>query len=116
MDASKPSERARRRWYAGAALVVGAAVVLLLITVPSGGGVSATRMQQLINASYSTSGTRCVASTHGRDTCQIAAEKCHGTLVVAPVGSSTFTIVDAKPEQLDSAACDRGEGIEGEAE
>ena len=115
MDASKPSERARRRWYAGAAVVAGA-VVLLLITVPSGGGVSTTRMQQLINASYSTSGTRCVASTHGRDTCQIAAEKCHGTLVVAPVGSGTFTIVDAKPEQLDSAACDRGEGIEGEAE
>ncbi len=73
-------------------------------------------MQELINASYQTSGTRCLPTTHGRDICRLVSEKCRGTLVVASSSGSDFTIVSASPEQLDSAACDRGENVEGEAE
>jgi hypothetical protein len=73
-------------------------------------------MQELINASYQTSGTSCRATAHGRDICQLVSEKCRGTLVVASVNTRNFTIVSASPEQLDSAACDRGENVEGEPE
>ncbi len=105
----------RRRWYA---IGVSAVIVLaaLATVFPSGGGVSIERMQELLNASYDTSGTKCVAAAHGRDTCKLTAGECSGTLIVAPVGGSNFTIVNATPEQLDSSSCDRGEGIEGEAE
>ena len=107
--------KGRRRLYALGALAVVVAVAVLSI-FPSGGGVSAARMEQEINSSYDTSGTSCVPSAHGRDTCRLSAEKCVGTIVVAAVGTSTFTIVSADPETLDSATCDRGEGLEGEAE
>jgi hypothetical protein len=73
-------------------------------------------MQELINASYQTSGTRCLPTAHGRDICRLVAEKCRGTLVVASLGGSNFTIVSASPEQLDSSACNRGEDVEGEQE
>jgi hypothetical protein len=107
--------KGRRRLYALGALAVILAVALLSI-FPSGGGVSATRMAELIDSSYGTSGTSCLPSSHGRDTCRLSAEKCRGTIVVAAVGTSTFTIVSAEPPSLDSATCDRGEGLEGEAE
>jgi hypothetical protein len=105
----------RRRLYATG---VTAAVLLVagLSTLPAGGGVSSGRMQELLNASYNTSGTRCVPSAHGRQTCQLSAGKCSGTLIVAAVGASNFTIVDATPERLDSATCNRGEDVEGEVE
>jgi hypothetical protein len=93
-----------------------AIAVVLATVVPSGGGVSPTRMQELINASYQTSGTRCRPTAHGRDICRLVSEKCRGTLVVASVNASNFTIVSASPEQLDSSTCDRGENVEGEPE
>jgi hypothetical protein len=105
----------RRRLCALGAVGV-AIVVALLIAAPSGGGVSPGRMEELIDSSYKTSGARCVASAHGRDTCKLKAGSCSGTLVVAAVGNGTFTIVNAVPEQLASSTCNRGEGIEGEAE
>ncbi len=107
--------KGRRRVYAtGAALVIVA--VVLVVVVPSGGAVSIARMQELLDAAYSTTGTTCVASSHGRDVCKLSAGRCSGTIVVAPLNGSNFTIVDAHPEQLQSGVCDRGEAVEGEAE
>jgi hypothetical protein len=105
----------RRRWYAlaGGLIVIALALFSLF---PAGGGITPERMAQLIDSSYDTSGTSCLASAHGRDTCRLSSAKCRGTLVVAPVGTGTFTIVSSDPDTLDSATCDRGEGIEGEAE
>ena len=99
----------RRRLYVG-----GAALVLVLIALlslyPAGNAVSLARMQELVDSAYSTSGTHCVQSSHGRDLCRLKAEKCQGTLLVASTDSSHFTIVSSTPDQLDSAACVKSEG------
>ncbi len=98
----------RRLYVAGAA----AALVVLAIfsLLPAGGAVSAERMQELVDSAYSTSGTHCVSAPHGRDLCQLKAEKCHGTLLVAPTSEGHFAIVSSTPDQLDTSACVKSEG------
>jgi hypothetical protein len=99
----------RRRLYAAGALL---AVVLIAILslLPAGGVVSLTRMQELVDTAYKTSGTHCVSAAHARDLCHLKAEKCEGTLLVAPTSGGHFTIVSSTPEQLDSTACNKSEG------
>lgn len=101
-----------RRLYAAAA-VVGVVALALLALLPAGGAVSTAKMQELVDIAYSTSGTRCVAASHGRQRCSLKAEKCHGTLLVAPTDSSHFTIVSSAPDQLDSAACVKETSVAG---
>ncbi|MHB8243158.1 MAG: hypothetical protein ACYDHN_14360 [Solirubrobacteraceae bacterium] len=97
----------RRLWAAGAAVAV--AVVAVLSLLPAGGGVSVAKMQELVDTAYRTTGTRCVTAAHGRDLCHVKAERCEGTLLVAPTSGGHFTTVSSTPEQLDSAACNRSE-------
>jgi hypothetical protein len=98
----------RRLWAAGAALAV--LVVAVLSLLPAGGAVSLAKMQELVDTAYATTGTRCVPAAHGRDLCHLKAEKCEGTLLVAPTSGGHFTTVSSTPEQLDSAACNKSEG------
>jgi len=98
----------RRLWAAGAAIAV--LVVALLSLLPAGGAVSLAKMQQLVDTAYRTTGTRCVTAAHGRDLCHLKAEKCEGTLLVAPTSGGHFTTVSSTPEQLDSSVCTKSEG------
>jgi hypothetical protein len=102
------SQGQRRLYAAGAASLI--VVLVLLSFVPSGAAVSPGRMEELVNTAYSTTGTRCAKSSHGRDLCRLKAEKCQGTLLVAPSSSGHFTIVSSTPDQLDSSACVKNEG------
>lgn len=108
-DARAWLAQGHRRLYAvaGALLLV---ILVLVSTLPSGGAVSLGRMQQLIDTAYETSGTHCAPAPHGRDLCRLKAEKCRGTLLVAPTSGGHFTIVSSSPDQLDSSACDKHEG------
>jgi|ERR1035441_1801241 hypothetical protein len=99
-----------RRLYAAGA----AAAIALVAFLPAGSPVSLGRMQELIDTAYSTTGTHCAAAAHGRDLCHLKAERCEGTLLVAPTSSGHFTVVSSTPEQLDSSRCDKSEeGIGG---
>ncbi len=99
-----------RRWLYAVGATVVIVVLGVLALVPSGATMSAMRMQQLVDSAYSTSGTRCVAAPHGRDLCSLKAEKCHGTLLVAPTSNGHFAIVSSTPDQLESSACVKSEG------
>ena len=101
----------RRLYAAGAVAVI--AVLALFSLLPAGGAVSTAKMQELVDIAYSTSGTHCAAASHGRELCSLRAEKCHGTLLVAPTDSSHFTIVSSTPDQLDSAACVKETSVAG---
>lgn len=99
-----------RRWLYAAGALVAIVVLGALALVPSGATMSVMRMQQLVDSAYSTSGTHCVAAAHGRDLCSLKAEKCHGTLLVAPTSSGHFAVVSSTPDQLESSACVKSEG------
>jgi hypothetical protein len=102
----------RRLYAAGAAAAI--AAIALVAFLPAGSPVSLGRMQELIDTAYSTTGTHCAAAAHGRDLCHLKAERCEGTLLVAPTSSGHFTVVSSTPEQLDSSRCDKSEeGIGG---
>jgi len=97
----------RRLYAAGvAAAIVALALVAFL---PSGSPVSLARMQELVDTAYATTGTHCVTAAHGRDLCRLKAEKCQGTLLVAPTSGGHFAVVSSTPEQLDSSKCDKTE-------
>jgi hypothetical protein len=99
----------QRRLYAAG--VVSLLVVLAVLSfVPSGEAVSPGRMEELVNTAYSTTGTHCAKASHGRDLCRLKAERCRGTLLVAPSSNGHFTIVSSTPDQLDSSACVKSEG------
>jgi hypothetical protein len=102
------SQGQRRLYAAGVASLL--VVLALLSFVPSGEAVSPGKMEELVNTAYSTSGTRCTGASHGRDLCRLKAEKCKGTLLVAPSSNGHFTIVSSTPDQLDSSACVKSEG------
>ncbi len=95
----------RRRIYAGGAagLVV---VVALTIAFEPSARVPVGKVQELINARYNTGSSRCVAAAGGRDLCQVATDRCRGTLLVKAVDEEIFTVVTATPERLRSTeAC-----------
>ncbi len=95
----------RRRVYAGggAALVV---VVALTLAFEPSARVPIGKVQEMINARYNTGSSRCVTAAGGRDLCQVATDKCRGTLLVKAVDEEIFTIVTATPERLRSTeAC-----------
>lgn len=102
------AEGHRRLYAAGVAVAV--VLIAILSLLPAGGVVSLARMQELVDTAYKTSGTRCISAAHGRDLCHLKAEKCEGTLLVAPTSGGHFTIVSSTPEQLDSTACNKSEG------
>ena len=101
----------RRRVYAGgaAALIV---VIALVLAFEPGGTVSISTVQDMIKIRYNTSSVTCAASISGRDVCQVATDKCRGTLLVKPVDDEIFTVVSAKPARLESLeACGNPETL-----
>ena len=101
----------RRRIYAGgaAALVV---VVALTIAFEPSARVPLGKVQEMINARYNTGSSKCVTASGGRDLCQVATDKCRGTLLVKAVDEEIFTIVTATPARLRSTeACANPESL-----
>jgi hypothetical protein len=95
----------RRRIYAGAAAALIVVVALTLAFEPSA-RVPIAKVQEMINARYNTGSSRCVTAGGGRDLCQVATDKCRGTLLVKAVDEEIFTIVTATPARLRSTeAC-----------
>ncbi len=104
------------RWvYALGVVAVAAALVLLSIS-PSGGAVSPERAAQLIDQTYSVSGTTCSSAPHGRYECVLNSKGCHGSLLIAATSTSTITIVDSNPANLTSEHCGDLEGAAAEKE
>src|SRR5665213_1597852 len=91
----------RRRVYAGGAAALIVVVALVLAFEPSA-TISIGTVQDLVKTRYNTSSVTCVSSTGGRDLCQVATDKCRGTLLVKPVDEEIFTVVSAKPAKLES--------------
>lgn len=95
----------RRRIYAGGAAALVVVVALTLAFEPSA-RVPLGKVQEMINARYNTGSSRCVTAGGGRDLCQVATDRCRGTLLVKAVDEEIFTIVTATPERLRSTeAC-----------
>jgi len=95
----------RRRVYAGGAAALILVVALTLAFEPSA-TVSIGKVQDMIKSRYNTSSVSCAASAGDRDICQVATDKCRGTLLVKPVDEEIFTIVTATPARLRSTeAC-----------
>jgi hypothetical protein len=95
----------RRRIYAGGAAALVVVVALTLAFEPSA-RVPLGKVQEMINARYNTGSSRCVTADGGRDLCQVATDRCRGTLLVKAVDEEIFTIVAATPERLRSTeAC-----------
>jgi hypothetical protein len=104
----------RPRWaYALVAAGV-VALLVLLASVSSGGAPSPARTAELIDQSYSVSGTRCRPAPHGRDLCLLDSPGCHGSLLVAPTSSGTITVIVATPPDLTSEHCGKTEGAAAE--
>ena len=97
------------------AVAIAAALVLLSIA-PSGGAVSPERAAQMINQTYSVSGTTCSSAPHGRYQCVLDSKGCHGSLLIAATSTSTITIVDSSPANLTSEHCGDIEGAAAEKE
>jgi hypothetical protein len=87
--------------YAGGTAALLLVVALTLAFEPSA-TVSLGKVQDMIKSRYNTSSVSCVASTGGHDLCQVATDRCRGTLLVKAVDEEIFTIVTATPERLRS--------------
>jgi hypothetical protein len=97
----------RNRLIAGVAAIVVAAAIL--IPALTGGESTASRMTRLVNKSYATHGTTCRHEEGEHYVCEMETQRCSGTLTVKPEAGS-FTIVEARPEELRAPACDNPGG------
>jgi hypothetical protein len=91
----------RRRLYG---VIAGAVVLVIALAVAfePAKTVSIGKVQELLNTTYNTGSASCTPSSEGRDICQVATERCSGTLVVKPVDDEILTVVKAIPARLRS--------------